>query len=85
LKARFEIVVEELQPYYITGERQQAAAHLLRGAAQFALYCLGGRIDEDSLSQARRDISQCREIDPSVQPDARFFSPEFITLFQGVQ
>lgn len=81
LQAKYEIVVDELQPYYITGERQQAAAHLLRAAAEFALYCLGGRSDGDALNQVRRDIGQCRDIDPAVEPNARFFSPEFISLF----
>jgi hypothetical protein len=85
LEAEYEIVVNELQPYYISGERQQAAAHLLRAAAQFALYCIDGRTDEGSLNQVRRDIDQCRDIDPSVVPDTRFFSPEFITLFESTR
>jgi hypothetical protein len=81
LNAGYDTVVRELAPDDYSDNAQRAAAHLLRAASSFALYCLEGRTDDDRLEQARRDIARTRELDPSLRPDPRFFSPEFAALF----
>ena len=85
LRAEYENVVQELNPGAFADERAQAAAHLLRAASHFALHCLGGREDGDHLGGARSDLGLCRDLDPAMQPDPRFFSPEFVELFRGLR
>jgi len=80
LRAEYEDVVTLLDPSEFSGEREQAAAYILRAAAHFAVYCLEGREDEDRLDTVLQDLAQSREIDASLQLDPRFFSPEFVTL-----
>jgi hypothetical protein len=81
LDAEYRLVVRGLSPGEFLTIHERAAAYLLRAASHFALYCLGGRVDEEALGDARRDLQRCRDTDPSLEPDPRFFSPEFITLF----
>ncbi len=81
VSADYDAIVSTLAPEDYRGAEQRAAAHLLRGAAHFALYCLDGRDDGDRLERARRDIARTVELEPSLRPDPRFFSPEFIALF----
>jgi hypothetical protein len=82
LEAEYEVVVQTLSPAALPRPREQAAAHLLRAAAHYALYRLSGGSNEDHLSQARQDLDSCRQIDPEVRPDPRFFAPDFVTLFR---
>jgi hypothetical protein len=85
LEAEYERVLQSLDPDALRDTRQRAAAHLLRSASRYALYCLGGREDQDRLGRARQDIDQVHALDPSVEPDGRFFSPEFVALFRGTR
>jgi hypothetical protein len=80
LAAGYDEVIQGLQPSEYRSVEQQAAAYLLRAAAHFAIYCLGGREDEERMGQVRWDISLLNNLDPSLRPDPRFFSPEFIEL-----
>lgn len=75
-------MVLALTPETLAGSREQAAAHLLRAAAHYALYRLSGGSDEVHLSQALQDLDSCRRIDPEVRPDPRFFAPDFVELFE---
>ena len=80
--AAYEEVVRGLDPDGYRSTAQQAAAHLLRAAANHAIYCLDGRRDGDRIERVRADVGRSRELDPSLAPDPRFFSPEFIALFR---
>ena len=82
LDADYRLVVRGLSPGEFLTIHERAAAYLLRAASHFALYCLGGRVDEEALGDARRDLQRCRDTDPSLEPDRRLFSPEFVALFQ---
>ena len=82
LDAEYRLVVRGLNPGEFLTVHERAAAYLLRAASHFALYCLGGREDEEALGDARRDLQRCRDTDPSLEPDRRLFSPEFVALFQ---
>jgi len=84
LRARYDEVIQVLEPSDFPAPNQQAAAHLLRAAAHFAVYCLEGRQDQERLNQVRQDIALCDGLDPTLQPDPRFFSPEFVELFRGL-
>lgn len=80
LTAGYEEVIRVLGPSEYTSVQEQAAAYLLRAAAHFAIYCLDGREDQERLEQVRWDISLVNDLDPSLHPDPRYFSPEFIEL-----
>jgi hypothetical protein len=82
LDAEYRLVVRGLSPGDFLTVHERAAAYLLRAASHFALYCLGGRVDEEALGDVRRDLQRCRDTDPSLKPDRRLFSPEFIALYQ---
>jgi len=61
-----------------------AAAHtaLLRGAARYALYLVGGQQEEALRQAAADDVRACRRIDPRLAPDPHVFSPRFIAFFK---
>ena len=80
--AAYEEVVRGLEPEEYRSAAQQAAAYLLRAAANHAIYCLDGRRDDDRIERVRADVGRSRELNPSLLPDPRFFSPEFIALFR---
>jgi hypothetical protein len=82
LAAGYLDVVRGLDPNAFVSARQQAAGYVLRAAAHFAIYCLDGREDDERLDEVRSDIARSLNLEPSLTPDPRFFSPEFIELFQ---
>ena len=84
LRGEYRDVVSLLDPDEFSGKREQAAAFLLRAAAHFSVYCLEGRQEKKQLIEVRRDLARCVELHPELQPDPRFFSPEFVTLFRGI-
>jgi hypothetical protein len=61
----------------------QLHAHLFRAAALYALYIRSGESTQSLRNDALAAIQRCREIDSAFQPDARAFSPRFISFFQG--
>jgi hypothetical protein len=65
------------------GLRGRAAAQsfLLRSAARFALYKAGGEKDAELRRLATEDAAASRRADPSLQPDAEVFSPQFLDFF----
>jgi hypothetical protein len=81
----YEQVAHELKPEEFSAPHERAAAYLLRAASHFALFCLGGREDNTALTDARHDLQRIAESDASVEPDPRFFSPEFVTLFRSIE
>jgi len=84
LRGEYGGVVNLLDPNEFSEKREQAAAFLLRAAAHFSVYCLESRQDETQLIEIRIDLARCVELHPDLQPDPRFFSPEFVTLFRGI-
>jgi hypothetical protein len=82
LERDYETVLRSLSDITSQSARERAVAHLMRAAAHHALYRLGGEQETSELEASRREILACREIDPEVEPDARFFSPAFRALFK---
>jgi hypothetical protein len=83
LRAEFDGVVQELNPENMESAKHRAAAHLLKAASNYALYCLDGREDEGLLDRVRTDIDRCRELAPELRPESLFFSPGFVELYRG--
>jgi hypothetical protein len=67
------------------GLRGRAAAQslLLRSAARFALYRAGGEKDAELRRLAAGDAAASRRADPTLQPDADAFSPQFADFFRA--
>jgi hypothetical protein len=63
--------------------RPAAHAHLLRAAARFALYRMGGERDAQLRQRVLQDLSSCRGADPAVVPDPEAFPPTFAELFRS--
>ncbi len=66
----------------LTG-RPAAQAHLLRAAARFALYRMGGERDAAMRQRVLEDVVACRQADPRLSLDAEAFPPPFAELFRG--
>ena len=60
--------------------------HLFRAVAYYESYMrsdrASGQRDETLYRRALADIRQCKQLDPSFQPDPRAFSPGFISFFR---
>jgi hypothetical protein len=65
--------------------RARAAAHLVRAAAEFALWRMNGATDELQRETVTTEIRACKRLDRDLSPDPRAFSPVFIEVFQGVR
>ena len=52
-------------------------AALFRAAAQYALFAMNGRKDENVAQQIAADLAQYRSAQPGAKPDPRVFSPAF--------
>ena len=67
------------------GLRGRAAAQslLLRSAARFALFKVGGEKDADLHRQATADAAASRRADATLIPDAEAFSPQFVEFFRA--
>lgn len=65
--------------------RVRAHAALLRGAARFSLWQMGGAADIELLEAARHDVRTAREADPGLAPLPRAFSPRFLAFFEATQ
>jgi hypothetical protein len=63
--------------------RPAAHAHLLRAAARFALFRIGGERDAQLRQRALQDVSSCRGADPALVPDPEAFPPSFAELFRS--
>jgi hypothetical protein len=60
----------------------QLHAHLLRAAAQYALFVRSGERDQSLRTQAADEIDKVKQISPDFAPDSRVFSPRFIEFFR---
>jgi hypothetical protein len=63
--------------------RAAAQSLLLRSAARFALYRTGGEKDGELRRLAAGDAAASQRADPSLQPDAEVFSPQFVDFFRA--
>jgi hypothetical protein len=63
--------------------RGAAQAALLRSAARFALFRLGGEKDAALKNLAAADAQACKRADASLEPDPAFFSPLFVEFFRS--
>jgi hypothetical protein len=61
-----------------------AEARLIRSAARYALYVIGGAKDSGLQQRAAQDASDCRRLDPGVSPSRKVFSPRFVQFFAEV-
>jgi len=59
--------------------------HLLRAAAAYALFLVGGERDSNLLEEARQSIRFCKQTNVRVEADPAFFSPRFIELFRATR
>ena len=65
--------------------RARAQLLLLRSAAAFELYVLGGESDAALIETVRQDLRQSRALDAKVAPSQRAFSPRFRALFASTR
>jgi hypothetical protein len=80
-KARYQEAATRLGALkYDTGPAAGHAA-LLRAAAQYSLYLLGGERDQSLLMQARQAVADTRRYTPNLRPDRSAFSPRFVQFF----
>ncbi len=61
--------------------RQQAHALMLRSAAQYHLYLLGGEKDYAQRSAAVEDAIASHRLSPELEPSRDLFSPRFVDFF----
>ena len=58
-----------------------AEARLIRSAARYAQYVIGGAKDSGLQQRAAQDATDCRRLDPRVSPSRKVFSPRFVQFF----
>ncbi len=58
--------------------------HLLRAAALYELFLRSRGAEQALEAQAREEVQHSKAIDSAFQPDARAFSPRFISFYAGV-
>lgn len=75
---------ETVEPMVLEDSRARAHGLLLRAAARFDLYHVGGGEDPALLEAARRDLRACHRADPDLVPVPRAFSPRFRAFFDEV-
>ncbi len=67
--------------------QRKARAHalLLRAAARYALFLLGGETDYALRGQATEDVVACKGIDSELTPEEDIFSPRFRDFFAAAR
>ncbi len=67
--------------------QRKARAHalLLRAAARYALFLLGGEVDYAQRGQAAEDVTACKAVDPDLAPDEGVFSPRFRDFYAAAR
>ena len=79
---RYEEVLEALEGLETASRRVAFQAHILRAAADFSLFHLGGSDSEDLMESARDEVMACLQIDANKRPPAGPFSPRFVEFFE---
>ncbi|MEM1250735.1 MAG: hypothetical protein AAGK22_30515, partial [Acidobacteriota bacterium] len=57
-------------------------AHLMRGAARFALSRRAAEADPRVTARAAEDVRRASELDPELRPAPELFSPAFLRFYQ---
>ncbi len=65
--------------------KSRAHALLLRAAARYALFLLGGETDYALRGQAADDVAACKVAAPDLVPDEGIFSPRFRDFFAATR
>lgn len=85
LAGDYRSALDALEGEEFASRRAAAHAHLLRAAALFGLFHVGGRDRLELLEQARQQVLSCRQLDPSRVPPSSLFSPRFVRFFEQQQ
>jgi hypothetical protein len=78
----YQRTVSVLEKATFSDARATAHALLLRAAARYALFAVGGNQDANLRSLAAADVRGCRHRDPKLVPQGRAFSPGFAEFFR---
>ena len=81
----YEETVRLLVTLQSSSAKTQAHGLLLRSAARYALFLLGGETDYALRGLATEDVTACREASPDLVPNQEAFSPRFRDFFAGTQ
>lgn len=85
LEGRFEAAAGWAQESALAAHsRLLAHALLARAAAGLELYVRGGERDPALLSRVRADLARVRQLDPTLVPSARAYSPRLRALHRSV-
>lgn len=79
---QYERAVALLARPAATRGRAAAQSLLLRSAARYALFKVGGETQEELRRLAALDAAASRQADATLQPDREAFSPEFVDFFR---
>ena len=80
---RYEDALRQLERANDAKGRAAAQLALFKAAAHYAQFRAGGEKDEGLRRRAAEAVSACRRADPSLAPDAAFFSPSFAEFFRS--
>jgi tetratricopeptide (TPR) repeat protein len=78
---RYQEAAASLGKLRYDGGPAAAQSAILRAAAQYSLYLVGGERDAAILDQARAAVLECRKLAPALQPDPQAFSPRFVEFY----
>jgi hypothetical protein len=85
---RYRDAAEQLEGVHLSEDTPPAVRlqmHLLRAAAAYGAWALGGERDDARRQAAAADAAACKRIDPNYSPDPAVFSPRFIRFFSDVR
>jgi hypothetical protein len=77
LGGKYEDTIAGLKSANFSNAVLKGQAALFRAAAQYALFAMNGRKDENVAQQIAADLAQYRSAQPGAKPDPRVFSPAF--------
>jgi hypothetical protein len=83
LRGDYQEVVRSLGAARFTEPRATMTAHLLLGAARYALYAQGGKKDAGLRAQAIENLRTCHRLSPALVPDPKVFSPRFVAFYKA--
>lgn len=84
VRERYTEVLKLLQGAGLNGDdRIELQGLVLRCAARYNLYVLGGETQPDLLQQAKDDARAARRLNASYVPDTKYFSPRFVGFYQA--
>ena len=85
LSGDYEAVVTGLAEIQFRQRKTRAHALLLRAAARYAQFLLGGETDYALRGQAAEDVTACKAAAPDLEPAEELFSPRFRDFFAAAR